>query len=186
MYEAPDLESVFEAFFSGIDTMPELMEYLKMRGDKYGITAQELFDAMPADAQSSPQAAYAFASSKDISHIQPTSKGGDTAGDNWMWEDPSPNRSRKDDPMTSEEKAAASADNVRDAKVMRNALVGVGTYTAANIAIDALTGVAVGTTTVAAEAIIASIAVPLICTGAVVGGGLWFLNRKINQESKVN
>ena len=186
MYETIDFETVMQSLSSGVDTMPELMEYLEMRGGKYGIPAQDLFNAMPVDAQASPEAAYAFASNKDISHIKPTSKGGDTAGDNWLWEDASNNRSRKDQTMSDHEQTQAKADNVRDAKIARNALLGVGTYTAANIAIDALTATAVGGATVALEAAIASVVVPTVCVGAVVGGGVWFLNRKIKSYAKGN
>ena len=183
MYETIDFETVMQSLSSGVDTMPELMEYLEMRGGKYGIPAQDLFDAMPVDAQASPEAAYAFASNKDISHIQPTSKGGDTAGDNWLWEDASNNRSRKDQTMSDHEQTQAKADNIRDAKIARNAVVGAGAYTAANIAIDTLTATAVGSTTVAAEAVIASVLVPAICTSAVVFGAVWFLNRHIKSQT---
>lgn len=181
MYELLDPEVVTESLSSGVDTLPELMEYLDSRGSKYGISGAELLTAMPADAKSSPEAAYAFASNKDISHITPLSKGGDPAGDNWIWEDPSNNRSRGAETMSDHEKFEAKNDNVRDAKVARNALIGLGTYTAANIAIDALTATAVGGATVAAEAVIASVLIPTVCVGGIVGGGIWFLNRRISK-----
>ena len=184
MYELLDPELIEESMAAGVDTTPELMDYLQMRGAKYGISAQELYDAMPPDAQSSPQAAYAFASNKDISHIEPTSKGGDPNGDNWMWEDPSPNRSRGDETMSDHEQTMAEQDNIQDAKVARRAVIAGGTIIATNVAVDALTATAVGGATVAAEAVIASVAVPLICTGAVVAGALFVIDRTMMPKKK--
>ena len=182
MYDLLDPELVAESMASGVDTMPELMDYLGMRGAKYGISAQELYDTLPVDAQSSPQAAYAFASNKDISHIVPLSKGGDPSGDNWMWEDPSNNRSRGADTMTDHEQTMADKDNIQDAKTARRGVIAAGAIIGTNVAVDALTATAVGGASVAAEAVIASVAVPLLCTGAVVAGALFLIDKTMTPK----
>lgn len=186
MYDLLDPQVIAESLSSGVDTMPELMDYLDTRGAKYGISGQELYDALPADAQSSPQAGYAFASNKDISHIEPTSKGGDPNGNNWMWEDPSNNRSRGAETMSDHEQAMADQDNIQDAKVARRAVIAGGTIIATNVAVDALTTAAVGGATVAAEAVVASIAVPLLCTGAVVAGSLFFIDKAMGPKKRAS
>ena len=101
-----------------VETTFELMEYLAERGAPYGISDMEIYQQIPLDARS-PQLAYEYMQQKDISHIEPLSKGGDPAGDNWMLEDSDVNRARGAETMTPSEQRAAEADGLEDAKRMK-------------------------------------------------------------------
>ncbi len=177
-----------------IDTLPELMEYLEMRGDKYGIPASELLEAIPEDART-PEVAYEYMQEKDISHKVPLSKGGEAAGDNWILEDSSVNRSRGAETMTPEEEAAAHADADADAERLNKAngkqlikTVAVGGSLAAGSSVvegallagQVVGGVAAG----AAEAtFITTVVVPVVVTGAIiaaVGGAGWWAWKKLS------
>ena len=176
-----------------IDTLPELMEYLEMRGDKYGIPAEELLEAIPEDART-PTVAYEYMQEKDISHKVPLSKGGETAGDNWILEDSSVNRSRGAENMTPEEEATAEADAQADAERLNKAqqrqyiktiAVG-GSLTAGSSIVEGavLAGQAVGgIAAVGAEAtFITTVVVPVVVTGAIiaaVGGAGWWVWKKL-------
>jgi len=145
-----------------IDTISELMEYLDMRGAKYGIDGAELLNAIPESARE-PKLAYEFMQLKDISHKVPLSKGGPPADDNWILEDSSVNRSRGDDTMTKAEEATAATDANADAQMLkRGALIGAGGAVGASVA------TAVMPLAVAAAPL-------LISTAAVVGGIAWLL-----------
>jgi len=98
-----------------IETISELMEYLAERGAPYGISPDELLDAVPNAAKTDPQHTYEYMKLKDISHIQPLSEGGATAGDNWFLEDSSVNRARGAETATEAEQQAAEADGFSDA-----------------------------------------------------------------------
>ncbi len=98
-----------------IDTFVELMEYLDDRGAKYGIEGMDIYNEIPMEARD-PQVAYEYMQQKDISHIEPLSKGGERAGDNWFLEDSDVNRSRGAETATEAEQATAEADGKRDAK----------------------------------------------------------------------
>jgi len=104
-----------------IDTLPELMEYLEMRGGKYGIDAIDIFNEIPSSVRNDPELAHDYMQMKDISHKVPLSKGGDPAGDNWILEDSSVNRSRGAKTMTAQEEATAQADAIHDAKQLTRA-----------------------------------------------------------------
>ena len=163
-----------------IDTLPELMEYLEMRGDKYGIPAEELLDAIPEDART-PEVAYKYMQEKDISHKVPLSEGGDPAGDNWILEDSSVNRARGAETMTAEEEAAAHADGEADArrladeakKVGKVVILG-GAMTGGSSIVEGaiVAGQAAGTIAAgAAEAtFITTVVVPAVVTTAIIGG----------------
>ena len=101
-----------------VETTFELMEYLAERGAPYGISDMEIYQQIPLDARS-PQLAYEYMQQKDISHIEPLSKGDDPAGDNWMLEDSDVNRARGAETMTPSEKRVAEADGLEDAKRMK-------------------------------------------------------------------
>lgn len=101
-----------------VETTFELMEYLAERGAPYGISDMEIYQQIPLDARS-PQLAYEYMQQKDISHIEPLSKGGDPAGDNWMLEDSDVNRARGAETMTASEQRVAEADGLEDAKRMK-------------------------------------------------------------------
>lgn len=98
-----------------IETFVELMEYLDDRGAKYGIEGMEIYNEIPVEARD-PQVAYEYMQQKDISHIEPLSKGGERAGDNWFLEDSDVNRSRGAETATEAEQATAEVDGKRDAK----------------------------------------------------------------------
>jgi hypothetical protein len=101
-----------------IETIDQLMDYLDMRGAKYGIDGSELFAAIPESARE-PKLAYEFMQLKDISHKVPLSKGGHPAEDNWILEDSSVNRSRGDSTMTKDEEATAATDANADAQMLK-------------------------------------------------------------------
>ena len=147
-----------------VETAFELMEYLTERGAPYGISAQQIFEQIPANARS-PKVAYEFMQLKDISHIEPLSKGGNPAGDNWLLEDSSTNRARGAQTMTTSEQTAAKADAVVDA----NGLLKAGATGAA-----LATGVAVAESVLVAGEVIAL--TPIIATVTVLGGGIWLAN----------
>lgn len=144
-----------------VDTALELMEYLDMRGAKYGISGAEILEQIPESARD-PQTAYNFMQLKDISHIKPLSQGGVPAGDNWILEDSSVNRSRGAETMTNQEIAVAQADSIIDGKQLAKA---------------ALTGGALATGSAVAEGALLTAevvsAVPVIITCAAVGGAGW-------------
>lgn len=172
-----------------IDTVAELMEYLDARGANYGISGEELYEAIPSSAQE-PSVAYEYMQQKDISHIEPLSKGGDPAGDNWILEDSSVNRARGAETVTPTEQAIAHIDNNRDALVLSvqrgatmaatgalvNAAIAaapaaISTATAAT-ATTVATAATVATTVATAGTVVIGTAMtvfpPLICVGAAL------------------
>lgn len=145
-----------------IDTFVELLEYLDDRGAKYGIEGIEIYKEIPFEARD-PQVAYEYMQLKDISHIEPLSKGGDPAGDNWFLEDSEVNRARGAETATEAEQAAAEADGKRDASqlvrmVKMGAALGGG-----QMLIEGAGGLA------AAEAGLLVTALPVVTTVAAVG-----------------
>lgn len=161
-----------------IDTLPELMDYLSDRGSYYGISAHELYEAIPESART-PEVAYEYMTQKDISHKVPLSQGGERAGDNWILEDSSVNRSRGAETMTPEEEATAHADAQHDAdhissKHLMKMAVSGGGLAAGGAVVEAavLAGqVAGGAAAAAAEAtFITTVVVPVAVTTAIVGG----------------
>jgi len=156
-----------------IDTLPELLEYLDMRGSKYGIDATELLNAIPEDARS-PKVAYQFMQEKDISHIVPLSQGGDPAGNNWVLEDSAVNRSRGAETMTEKEIADTHVDGELDAKrLVTAAAVGGSLAAGSSIVEGALVAgqVAGGLAAGAAEAtFITTVVLPTVVTGTIIGG----------------
>ena len=124
-----------------VETTFELLEYLDQRGARYGISGMDLYEQIPVDARS-PEAAYAFMQMKDISHIEPLSKGGDPAGDNWVLEDSDVNRARGAETMSNEEIAAAEADGKADANALRKAIIVGGGLAGGQLLFDAALGTA--------------------------------------------
>ena len=142
-----------------VETAFELMEYLAERGAPYGISAEEIFEQIPDSAQS-PKVAYEYMQLKDISHIEPLSQGGEPAGDNWVLEDSSVNRSRGAQTMTKQEIATAQLDGEIDAIKLA---AKVATPVATAVAVDAIgPTVAAGVTEVFGAAL-----APWIIGGAV-------------------
>lgn len=152
-----------------IDTLDELMEYLDMRGAKYGIDGSEILDEIPQSVRK-PEMAYQYMQLKDISHIDPLSQGGDPAGDNWYLEDSSVNRSRGAETATEAEQDTAKADGEWDASQIRKIATRAGLYVGASAAAEAALGAATGAAVAAAEgALIASVATT-VATVALVAG----------------
>lgn len=150
-----------------VDTLFELMEYLTERGAPYGISAEALFEQIPEDARS-PKVAYEFMQLKDISHIEPLSKGGDPSGNNWLLEDSSVNRSRGAETMTTTEQTVAEIDNVADAKKIAIMAAGGGAMATGGAIVDGVVATTEGAAIV--SGIVA--ALPAILTvGAIAGGG---------------
>ena len=156
-----------------VETAFELMEYLTQRGAPYGITAEQLLDAIPKNARQ-PQVAYEFMQLKDISHIQPLSEGGNPAGDNWLLEDSSVNRGRGADTMTVAEQHAAVQDNILDGKTLAKAAMTGGALAAGGAVVDASLATA-GAGVAAVEGAAVAAAVPVVLTGAAIAGGVCLL-----------
>ena len=161
-----------------IETLPELMEYLEMRGDKYGITASELLEAIPEDARK-PQVAYEFMQQKDISHKIALSEGGNPAGDNWILEDSSVNRARGSDEMTGFEEAEAHRDNILDARQLTKAAAVGGSLAAGGAIVDGAIAVGAGAASAAEATFITTVVVPAVVTTAIVGGAAYGCYRLI-------
>jgi len=154
-----------------VDTAFELMEYLTERGAPYGISAEELLEQIP-EAARTPKTAYEFMQLKDISHIEPLSKGGSTAGDNWVLEDSSVNRSRGAETMSDSEIATAKADSLLDArKLAKTALVGGALTTGGAVADVALATSGAAVEAIAGEVVMATVLPIVVTTAAVAGTG---------------
>jgi hypothetical protein len=95
----------------------EAFDYLRSRGEPYGITSMELVDKTPSIIHDNPEAIVNFWQHKDISHILPTSTHPELAGDfnNWIPEDPLPNQARGNDTMSLDDRLEAGIDNLLDA-----------------------------------------------------------------------
>ena len=101
-------------FFNNLTV--ELQTYLIGRGGQYSISATDLIRKIPKNLLDNPDDIMTFLRSKDISHIHATSEGG-SPNDfyNWIFEDPSVNRSRGADFMENHEIFEAELDNNIDA-----------------------------------------------------------------------
>jgi hypothetical protein len=160
-----------------IDTLPELMDYLADRGSYYGISAFDLYEAIPESART-PEVAYEYMTQKDISHKIPLSQGGERAGDNWILEDSSVNRSRGAQNMTPEEEATAhedaqhDADHISSKHLLKMAISGGGLAAGGAVVEGAVLAgeIAGGAAVAAAEAtVITTVVVPVVVTTAIVG-----------------
>ena len=145
-----------------------------MRGSKYGIDGMDILEEIPESIRE-PEMAYEYMKQKDISHKVPLSKGGDPAGDNWILEDSSVNRSRGAETMTPEEEMTAHKDAQTDARnIKRAALLGG--------------GLAVGQAVVEGTilTIEAASLMPVILTGAAVAGAAYGTHRVVKHARKHN
>ena len=155
-----------------VDTFAELMEYLDMRGAKYGIDGMEILEEIPESVRD-PKTAYEYMQLKDISHKIPLSHGGDPAGDNWILEDSSVNRARGAEIMTSREEALAEADAHEDARKLKGGVIlGSGL---------ALGGAIIEGAIVAAEVVTV---VPALVTLAGIGGAAYGTHRLIKHAKR--
>lgn len=98
-------------------TWPQLSQYLDQRASAHGLAATDLLSITPDVIDHNPDALMAFWQQKDISHVLPVSTHPELASDptNVFPEDPGPNRSRSDDPVTPLERLRAEMDNQLDA-----------------------------------------------------------------------
>lgn len=145
-----------------IETFVELMEYLDDRGAKYGIEGIEIYNEIPIEARE-PQVAYEYMQQKDISHIEPLSKGGERAGDNWFLEDSDVNRSRGAETATEAEQATAEADGKQDAQQLVRMVKMGAALAGGQLLMEGAGGLA------AAEAGLLISALPVVATVAAVG-----------------
>lgn len=98
---------------------PEIYDYLKERGDVYGIPVKDLLDKVPDVLKHHPNLIQAFVQSKDISHVIAVSNGGSPNDpDNWIFEDGSPNSARKAKTMTDTEIVSAACDSLYDSHLL--------------------------------------------------------------------
>lgn len=159
-----------------VETAFELMEYLAQRGAPYDISAEELLQQIPENVRA-PKLAYEYMQLKDISHIEPLSLGGESAGDNWLLEDSSPNRARGAQVMTEAEQQAAALDAQSDADRLIKGTAGAlgkgSTLVAATEVIGVATGVAEGASAV--SALVA--AAPVLLTCGAIAGLCWLFTR---------
>jgi len=157
-----------------IDTAVELVEYLAERGEKYGIAPEELYEAIPADAKD-PEVAYAYMQEKDISHKVPLSQGGEPAGDNWILEDSDVNRKRGAEVMTAEEIDAAEVDGNADAKRLLKTAAAGATLAAGGVLFESavFAGEFAGGLVATEAALLSTVVVPTLVTGALVCGAAW-------------
>ena len=94
-------------------TEDQAFDYLYDRAARHDITVEELMDITPDSVADDYVQAAEFWDERDISHIKPQSLYPSLANDpnNMMPEDPSDNRARGAEVMTSEEIEAAHLDN---------------------------------------------------------------------------
>ena len=155
-----------------IDTFAELMEYLDMRGAKYGIDGMEILEQIPESVRD-PETAYEYMQMKDISHKVPLSHGGEPAGDNWILEDSSVNRSRGAETMTGQEERVAQTDAKADARRLKGGVILRGGLALGQAAVEG--------TILAAEAITV---VPTVLTLAAIGGASYGTYRLVKHAKK--
>ena len=169
-----------------VETTFELMEYLTDRGARYGISGEELYQAIPDNARS-PKVAYEFMQLKDISHIEPLSKGGNPAGDNWILEDSDVNRARGAETMNEHEKSTARVDAEMDAARLANVAMAGGALIGGQLAVDAALGTAAAAGAGVASAVgcaITGTVVTIATATALIGGGGYLLYRGAKHLSK--
>ena len=116
---------------------------------------------------------------KDISHKTPLSQGGKPAGDNWILEDSSVNRSRGAEQMTESERKAAQVDAQHDAHNILDKDTLIRTATA-GAALTVGGAVAEGAIIVVETIAIETIATTLL-TIAAVGGGCFLAYKGIKK-----
>ena len=94
-------------------TEVEATTYLIERGDRYGLSLQQMKDMIPLSIRDDAVKCAEFAELRDLSHDLPQSTHPELANDpsNIMFEDPSANRSRGAVEMTNLEELVATLDN---------------------------------------------------------------------------
>lgn len=114
-HDTPEIEP-----YETPESLPkDVFNYLKSRGDVYGVSVEEILDKVPDVLKHHPHLIQAFVQSKDISHIIATSNGGSPNDpDNWMFEDGDPNSARQAKTMTDAEMLSVAADSLYDSHVL--------------------------------------------------------------------
>ena len=94
-------------------TEVEATTYLIERGDRHGLSLQEIKSMIPSSIRDDAVKCAEFAEQRDLSHDLPQSTHPELANDpsNIMFEDPSANRSRGAVEMTNLEELVATLDN---------------------------------------------------------------------------
>ena len=114
-FDTPEVEP-----YETVESLPDdLQDYLRQRGDEYGISVQEILDKVPDVLKNHPDLIHVFVQSKHISHIVPLSLCGSPSDpNNWIFEDGPPNMARGAEVMTDAELVSVAADKIWDAHVL--------------------------------------------------------------------
>ena len=101
-------------------SLPEVLQvYISQRGGVYDIPPWDVLRKVPDRLHDNPIEIYKFLKAKDISHLEATSAGGDSADfRNWTFENGDVNSARQADPMRIEEYLDAQAANQVDASAI--------------------------------------------------------------------
>lgn len=115
----PDNTPEIEPYETAESLPQDTYNYLKSRGDKYGIPVQEMLDKVPDVLKHHPKLIEVFVQSKDISHFQSIANGGSLCDpNNWDYEDEGLNSSRQAKNATESEIAAMAVDSQFDAHIL--------------------------------------------------------------------
>ena len=106
-------------------TAAEVADYLSGRAASYGGDLQDILDETPVSLWDSPTELMTFWENRDLSHVFPQSDFPELADvwSNIMPEDPSDNRARGDDIMSSEEIVVADYNNEEFADIIDDEIV---------------------------------------------------------------
>ena len=106
-------------------TAAEVADYLSGRAASYGGDLQDILDETPVSLWDSPTELMTFWENRDLSHIFPQSDFPELADvwSNIIPEDPSDNRARGDDIMSSEEVVVAEYNNDELADILDDEIV---------------------------------------------------------------
>ena len=106
-------------------TAAEVADYLSGRAASYGGDLQDILDETPVSLWDSPTELMTFWENRDLSHVFPQSDFPELA-DEWaniIAEDPSDNRARGDDIMSSEDMVVAEYNNEEFADLIDDEIV---------------------------------------------------------------
>jgi len=106
-------------------TAAEVADYLSGRAASYGGDLQDILDETPVSLWDSPTELMTFWENRDLSHVFPQSDFPELANEwaNIIPEDPSDNRARGDDIMSSDEVVVAEYNNEELADIIDDEIV---------------------------------------------------------------
>jgi hypothetical protein len=106
-------------------TAAEVADYLTGRAASYGGDLQDILDETPVSLWDSPTELMTFWENRDLSHIFPQSEFPELADvwSNIIPEDPSDNRARGDDIMSSEDVVVAEYNNEEYADILDDEII---------------------------------------------------------------